>query len=40
MTMIDNDNDLFALNTFTMNGNGKPINNKRNKTKYKWIQMN
>ena len=38
----DNDNDLFALNTFTMNGNSKPVNNKWNKTKYmkKWSQMN
>ena len=30
----DTDNDLFALNAFTMNGSGKPVNNKRNKTKY------
>ena len=29
-----NDNDLFALNRFTMNGNSKPVKNKRNKTKY------
>ena len=31
----DTDNDLFALNAFTMNGSGKPVNNKRNKKETK-----